>query len=74
VANCVPGAIVTDELFAYNDAIKSEFCGIRPVQNPHIILKGFEIKPNYNVRVRLNETFRDHMMVVRILDNALDDR
>jgi transposase-like protein len=71
IANCVPDAIVTDGLQAYNNAIKAEFYGLGRIQNPHIRLKDFETKPNNNILERLNGTFRERTKVMRSLDSAL---
>ena len=71
VANCLPDAIVTDGLFAYNGAIKSEFYGLGRIQNPHIRLKDFENKPNNNILERLNGTFRERTKVMRSLDSGV---
>jgi transposase-like protein len=70
-ANCVPDAIVTDGLQAYNDAIKAEFYGLGRIQNPHVRLKDFETKPNNNILERLNGTFRERTKVMRSLDSAM---
>jgi transposase-like protein len=72
VTNVRPDAIVTDGLFAYNEAIKAEFFDVSAfIQNPHIRLKDFETKPNNNILERLNGTFRERTKVMRSLDSAL---
>lgn len=70
--NVRPDAIVTDGLFAYNQAIKDEFYDkTAQIQNPHIRLKDFETKPNNNILERLNGTFRERTKVMRSLDSSV---
>src|SRR5208337_1506548 len=72
VTNVRPGAIVTDGLQAYKEAVKSEFYDHEAfIQNPHIRLKDFETKPNNNILERLNGTFRERTKVMRSLDSGM---
>jgi transposase-like protein len=71
ITDVKPDAIVTDGLFAYNDAIKAEFFGLGRIQNPHVRLKDFEAHPNNNILERLNGTFRERTKVMRSLDSGI---
>jgi hypothetical protein len=50
-------------------AFKEEFYDVSAsIQNPHLMLKDFETKPNNNILERLNGTFRERTKVFRSLD------
>lgn len=74
--NKKPDAIVTDGLQAYREAIKKEFYNRDAnIQNPHLRLKSFEIKPNNNIIERLNNTYRERLKIMRGLskNDGADD-
>ena len=61
-----PDTVITDGLQAYRDAVKKEFYDRSAgIQNPHLRLKSFEIRPNNNIVERLNNTYRERLKIMR---------
>lgn len=68
-----PDVIVTDGWQSYSEAIKREFYSRKHrINNPHIRLKDFEVKPNNNIIERLNGTVRERTKVLRSFDGRMN--